>query len=342
VWHNVVLAFLCLMLSAALPRLLSPAYSTNAGMLVVGTREGFASAEALLPAGWVVTSISNCSTSNMQRWQSCLRDLMPSQRKPGRDGGSTGLDALGYWVPGEYVAEAEPCSHIDVDDVAQLGMDAAQHRCSSQRHPPSFICFALSDNIRAPAAAHHGVCLDAKRAARMTRCSANELKDRQDQQPRNVCVWPALPSGSLLVDFVVTQEGHMDALHRTYMGEPELLWQALHVSGYVPRPLLGLNAAGGGHMRHFLRRLVMLAPEVLESMVGYTYQVSAALAVLNAAPVRFLDGEAIIASTVNAAASEHFTLRTQRRVISAFTNVGTILFGAIAIRSALRANRVTG
>lgn len=110
--------------------------------------------------------------------------------------------------------------------------------------------------------------------------------DKDVQSDKISCFLPVLPQKQQLVDVRVRRAQTGEVVHFFYQGYPEVLGQSVTVSSYVPRfwslaPLF------------LVQTFAMLdIPNMIERLLQYLSSISLALAILNMAPVFFLDGEA--------------------------------------------------
>lgn len=99
------------------------------------------------------------------------------------------------------------------------------------------------------------------------------------------CFIPVLPVQQQLVDVRVRKVRTGEIVHFFYEGYPQVLGRAVSVSSYVPRVW--------GHVPVRVTRGLARAdlPNGIERLLQYLSSISLALAILNMAPVLFLDGE---------------------------------------------------
>ena len=131
-------------------------------------------------------------------------------------------------------------------------------------------------------------CLRASHVARLWRCTGSGGGCARTADGVERCLLPTLPAHdeTLLSLNVVTAVG-LPPQDAAYVGTVHGLFTQLTVSGYVPRPwtlMFRLDALPRSALMHL--------PAALELLLRQTAYASAALAVLNAAPVRLLDGSA--------------------------------------------------
>ncbi|KAH7724562.1 Protein Y56A3A.2 [Aphelenchoides avenae] len=74
IWHNLVLAFIGILLLWALPYVLMPMYATGSGVVVteVSPASGLVGSTGLLP-GSTITRINHCPVHNISDWTKCLQ-----------------------------------------------------------------------------------------------------------------------------------------------------------------------------------------------------------------------------------------------------------------------------
>uniref|UniRef100_A0A7S1TQ45 Endopeptidase S2P n=1 Tax=Erythrolobus australicus TaxID=1077150 RepID=A0A7S1TQ45_9RHOD len=98
------------------------------------------------------------------------------------------------------------------------------------------------------------------------------------------CYSPVLPAGQKLIEIVVRTAGEERQIF--FQGQPEVLARSIVLSDYRPRLT---SLAGFWWYRAFV---AWNLPRKLDRLLRYTLSISLCLAVLNMAPVYFLDGEA--------------------------------------------------
>lgn len=103
---------------------------------------------------------------------------------------------------------------------------------------------------------------------------------------RTGCFIPVLPLQQQLVDIRVQTLSNREIIHFFYEGYPQVLGRSISVSSYVPR-------IWWWGPRGVVRALAYAdLPNMVERLLQYLSSISLALAILNMAPVLFLDGEA--------------------------------------------------
>lgn len=268
-WHNAISAAIALFTVSMIPNVAGPFFHTRAGALVVNVPP-ISPLSAHLHPGDVVTAIgTSVITDGGESFRSAVRDLAHTR------------SSIGFCV-----------SHKTLNSLSQ-----GTACCSSGRDVDSVQCFRP---IGFPT---RGICLDATVLATRPTCrSALECTDRSirsrrrpaiydddvERSGRSVCVVPLFRGKKQLVDVHVrvAATGKSEVLF--YAGYAEILGQSMTVSSYVPRafailPTLTLS---------FLARVDL--PNTAERFLQYFASISFGLAILNMAPVIYLDGEASV------------------------------------------------
>lgn len=110
------------------------------------------------------------------------------------------------------------------------------------------------------------------------------IREEETGKP-TACLLPVLPVQQQLVDVRVRSLRSGDVMHFFYEGYPQVLGQSVSVSSYVPR---GWGKELSGIIRLLARADI---PNAMERWLQYLCSLSLGLAVLNMAPVLYLDGE---------------------------------------------------
>lgn len=135
---------------------------------------------------------------------------------------------------------------------------------------------------------------------------------------RQTCVKPIPLDNKQLIDVLVHTAANRTHVHYFYEGYPTILGQGVTVSSYVPR------------FWHVLpwRLLHMLAvsdvPNSIERLLQYLSSISFGLAIMNMAPVLYLDGQATVALFVRVLFKK-YPLKKINRISSTTLTIGSTL-----------------
>lgn len=143
---------------------------------------------------------------------------------------------------------------------------------------------------------------------------------------RQTCVKPIPSDNKQLIDVLVHTAANRTHVHYFYEGYPTILGQGVTVSSYVPR------------FWHVLpwRILHMLAvsdvPNSIERLLQYLSSISFGLAIMNMAPVLYLDGQATVALFVRVLFRK-YTLKKISRISRTTLTIGSTLLALNLILS---------
>jgi S2P endopeptidase len=275
-WHNFVLALVCLAMVSCMPAALSALYGRGSGALVVSLPSGSPLATHVRP-GDVIVGLG---------------------RFPVQDGGASFRSAVSQLV--ETGDSAGFClSEAVFQENAHPASECCDLLASGQEHP-RLQCFSLTDGVHL---GQRRYCISPAIAA--TRRTCRSTADCSSTRPPldggddgaggdggggrgtpEKCFIPLLPEHEKLIDIRVRSARTGKVNHFFYQGHPHVLGQSVSVSSYVPRHGWAMPAA--------VARAVAVwdLPNMLERQLQYLASISLALAILNMAPVFWLDGEA--------------------------------------------------
>ncbi|KAL6076954.1 Membrane-bound transcription factor site-2 protease [Balamuthia mandrillaris] len=321
-WHNVVVGIVCLLLLWFLPLVLSPFYSTGGGVVVsyVSKDSPFYGHTV---AGDVLTGVGDCQVNTLDNWVGCLFQLSSgiarnygramnhnpdSGQQPATMAGehdavsimppekddhmfhklvdqNTGrelvTDVQGFCLSARALREAEGDQRccFSEEEVMTTTSDGQQHTLQC------FYSRALVDN-REELVSRAGFpelppstqpsplfCHVAREVAINNQCIIDE--DCNGSAGLSLCVRGMVDPITSIIK--VTKE---DGSFLLFNGHPQVVFSSLVVSNYTPRWSI-------------IRALTMLIdlPLFLEKLLRYLISISGALAIINMAPVFYLDGQ---------------------------------------------------
>lgn len=266
-WHNIALSVACVLLIWTLPFLLSPLYSTGHGVLITHVPEDspfFGHVED----GHRVVAIGECRVNGLYDWADCLNRWSASLMYPDK---ATGLNS-GFCLSDSLASRlirthgTACCGNDDHSDGGvEPTPDADDGRSSNE------MCFTLGDptgTSSSPAAAARQLCSIPRQMATNAFCSEDERC--QSETSGFVCARPVTEEHHAVIKLTLH-----DSSFLLFYGHPHALWYSLMVSDYVPRsPMLPTSF-----------------PSMVEKTLRYTASLSGGLAVINMAPIQWLDGQ---------------------------------------------------
>jgi len=314
-WHNVVTALFCLLFIFALPLLLFPLYMQQAGSVVLDVPPGSVLG-AFVSSGDLITSIGQYPTPDRESFAHALAALKFSN------------DTRGFCLQSDFVAQSEDdleCCLPFVDNQI-LGLSPASSSDDATKHKNSGSqCFILGDTVQ-----YH--CLQPRLMTNVHTCSVSHPCSEQhvhndDDHSEEVheivadgdCYFPVLPKDHKLIEIRLSDRARASERQIYFQGQPEMLAHSVILSNYMPRFAAVLDFSG------LYRPVVSLnIPRKLDRLFRYTFSISLCLAILNMAPVYFLDGEATAILFVKLF-FPRMTPRTHQSIKSISLKAGTTL-----------------
>lgn len=311
-WHNLVAALLALVAVGWLPLLMSGVYHTSSGALVVSVPELSALLGHVEP-GDVILRLGRFDVS----------DGGPSFRRAVSNLILTN-DTVGFCVSENMYRNYSRPRSTCCDDAVMQDLDTSAEmrdkcfRVQGIEKRKSCIDTAVVSTQptcrftldcsgtglargpggvpASPGHSHPGV--SSVRMDAVSRAAAPVLPDipapngvppdpggEQVDGSKTSCFIPVLPRQQQLVDVRVKGARTGEIVHFFYQGYPEVLGQSVTVSSYVPR-------IWSMAPHSFIQVLALMdIPNMIERLLQYLSSISLALAILNMAPVFFLDGE---------------------------------------------------
>ncbi|ETW07855.1 hypothetical protein H310_02277 [Aphanomyces invadans] len=267
IWHNAVMALVCMLQLWILPTLLSPWFATHRGLTVTSMPE-FSNFEGLLDIGNVIVSIDHAPTLTLSAWEKELAVLAQVVDQP-----NATWKQVGYCIP-----FLELLQHGNRDDSSCCHADNGNTDSALQ-------CFAHGDGDEStgtPPPAQM-VCLDGNRVGQVSiaRCT-HDLPCHQDgvDKSSHVCVLPKMQDGTSLIRIGLRSNRTL-VVH----GYPPDLHAELHLSPYSQ-----LAPATTGTFWW------LSLPTWIERFWQFVGNVSGTLGLFNALPIHHFDGSHLCAS----------------------------------------------
>mmetsp|Transcript_10997 Transcript_10997/g.33723 ORF Transcript_10997/g.33723 Transcript_10997/m.33723 type:complete len:562 (+) Transcript_10997:313-1998(+) len=257
-WHNVAVAISCVVAIGLLPIFLIPFYSYHHGAVVTEVSQCFVLKNFVFP-GDVIQAINSNAVADRGRYLDILQHLRLSQRS----------QSIGF------------C--FDADAIESFGKPPGEC-CGLENNATSngYQCFTESG------VSPRSVCMKTGTASRQKSCLQTlDCGGNGDGTNRTSCFFPVLPNGHQLMDILIRDKQGKDR-HVIFQGTPETLQRCVMLSNYLPR----LKLIADLMPAVYETTVAVDIPKKLDRLLQYTFSVSLCLAVLNMAPVFFLDGEA--------------------------------------------------
>eukprot|EP00884_Botryococcus_braunii_P021430 jgi/Botrbrau1/7971/Bobra.9_2s0122.1 len=342
VWHNVVLSGGCWLLALLLPFLLWPAYSSGHGAVLRGVAAEGPLAGHLAPRD-VVTGINSCPVLSAADLVACLSPPSRSGgARGGKVGTLGGAGTVSSTISSSSSSSSSSNSPLTEEAFMKLMARPSLQSgycvpLQALRDSPACLADGISSSCGEAQLCFHelgvdgrlegggsplGRCLEGRAAVGYAACDGQALLC----PPSSLCLQPALPHGESLfkVCFQPGPEhkglGHARArpgLRRRqvlsasddgplvkeksgaeahvlcgeyvlFLGSEGALLRALELTDYLPKFFF----------------VPLWLPHFLELFLAYTFSVSAAIALVNMAPVYHLDGDAALEAALELARPE--------------------------------------
>uniref|UniRef100_A0ACD5VP69 Uncharacterized protein n=1 Tax=Avena sativa TaxID=4498 RepID=A0ACD5VP69_AVESA len=341
IWHNVMLCAACLLMALLLPVVLYPLYMSGDGLTVMGVPQ-VSPLSGYLSVHDVILSVDGLNIRGTDDWMKML-DQGTIEKISSREflGGSQSYGATtsgkGYCVPNSWLDASKNLWQINdklacPDELIVFG----KFTCNSST------TFSETDRGSEKKEAESKYCLIAKDIVKLKKCGNGWWGTKDDESnctclEDEYCLVPVLAPGFSWIEIsyarpysleCLKQEGNLSSPHATnnnngpspcaetfvYVGDLSSAPRSVKLSPYRPRWALFLFIAD--------------VPYFLENSLSCLLHVSAALAAVNCLPVIFLDGDAILETTLRYVA--WFTRRQQRVIIKLcrllWTSLSIIMF----------------
>lgn len=352
IWHNAVCCAVCWLTLASLPTLLYCMYNHGENPVVLNVPP-MSSLAGYLSPGDIILEVDGIRVHNTENWvqklnmlhlQSLQKHLVDDSHATNSDASITRIDTShsgrGFCVPNHWLLESQRIEEINhslscLDDHIPFG----EIPCSSHTN---FDAQGNTSFTKIPG--HKSFCLRAKDVVQLPKCGDGWSKSQMTGvcpcSESELCMDPGLPPGSMLIEMTYSRADDPECMLRhtqgnygnfstrseiqknnltspcqftlLFVGPATSLAYSVQLTGYRPRMLNLFNVSSPVWLPHMLEKLLI-----------YTLHVSAALALLNSAPVYYLDGEFILETIVSLLIPLH--PRKKRRVLCLFLTCGTML-----------------
>lgn len=311
-WHNLVTVFLALLLVGWLPLLMGGGYYTQMGAMVVGVPEesplkghvevgdiilklgrfevedgGPSFRRAVSKLILTNDTVGFCVSEDLYRNHSqprsacCTSEYLQSLER------SDELRYKCFRVHG--IEKRTSCIDPEVVSTQPTCRSTAQCPAKRSRDSKGKVSFARSEGLTSRYSLDRANILSEPGGESETEASLAEMTGMEEtivEEKRIGCFIPVLPLQQQLIDVRVQTLSNREVVHFFYEGYPQVLGRSVSVSSYVPR-------IWWWGPRFVVRTLAHAdLPNMLERLMQYLSSISLALAILNMAPVFFLDGEA--------------------------------------------------
>lgn len=306
-----------------------------------------------LSPGDIILEVDGIHVHNPENWvqklntlhlQSLQKHLVDDSHATNRDASimriNTSHAERGFCVPNHWLLESQRIEEINhtlgcLDDHIPFG----EIPCSNHTN---FDTEGNTNFTEIPG--HKSFCLRAKDVVQLPKCGDGWSKSQMTGicpcSESELCMDPGLSLGSLLIEITYSkaddpacilrhtqgnngnlsirseiQENHITSpcqFTLLFVGTAASLAFSVQLTGYRPRRLILFNVSSP-----------IWLPHMLEKLLVYTFHVSAALALLNSAPVFYLDGEFILETIISLLIPSH--PRKKRRVLRLLLTCGTML-----------------
>ncbi|KAK4771786.1 hypothetical protein SAY86_013561 [Trapa natans] len=344
IWHNAMCCAICGLTLLLLPWILFPLYIYGQGCMVLEVPYSSPLHEYLSPAD-VLVALDGIPVSNLQEWAVATSALdVDSYQEPNytRYSGK-GSSMKGYCIPTVLLEENVMVRHVD-------GMSTCPNDLTAFTSMPCSHIDTMDYAITGDSNANteeHTRCLNAKEVIKLKKCgdgwshivsNGSNCICLQDES----CFAPISGRGSTWVEVTYTTPNYSPECSQielakltkswtsvitetncggsfVYVGDAFSFFNSIYLTSYRPR----FWASGIG--AYF--------PNVVEKILSLTYHVSVTLALLNALPVFFLDGESILEVMLSyCCRTVHWKKKLCRLILAS----GTLISGLSFVRMVAR------
>ncbi|KAJ8906244.1 hypothetical protein NDN08_002738 [Rhodosorus marinus] len=259
-WHNVAVSITCVIAIAFLPITLFPFYSYHHGAVVTGVPDNSPLQHHIFP-GDVITAINQKPIHDYIAFHVALQELQNDEHPQ-----SFGFCFSKQFLKSNARAPLECCA---------LGTTSED----------GYQCFSdLLENQSTRVCVQPGAASQQEYCTKTTGCNSQKSLVNATN-----CFFPVLPDGQQLHNVSVFNARKSYAhRHVIFQGTPETLRTSVMLSNYLPR----VNFLLQNFPSLYELTVELDFPRKLDRLFQYTFSVSLCLAILNMAPVFFLDGEA--------------------------------------------------
>eukprot|EP00181_Compsopogon_caeruleus_P005087 CAMPEP_0184687962 /NCGR_PEP_ID=MMETSP0312-20130426/28109_1 /TAXON_ID=31354 /ORGANISM="Compsopogon coeruleus, Strain SAG 36.94" /LENGTH=549 /DNA_ID=CAMNT_0027144617 /DNA_START=207 /DNA_END=1857 /DNA_ORIENTATION=+ len=253
-WHNIIIAMACIASIASLPYLLLPVFSQNSELMIVGIPQG----SSLLHHANSGDILLSVGSEPVQSRSSFFRALGKSKIL----NSSVGFCMDDHFLARRAMPAGDCCSSTADDDL-------------------DIYCFEKRDSLLQ-------VCVRASDATDLPICRSQDGCPSRDPSNTSSCFSVRIPNDQRLIDLHVKDATTEIVRSIFYQGDPLILSRSVVVSDFAPR----FRVLAKNWPACYRTFVSMDFPKKIDRLLRYLFSISAALAILNMAPVFFLDGEA--------------------------------------------------
>lgn len=347
IWHNGLCCVGCCLLLVLLPVMLRPLYVYSKNPLVLSVSAKSRLAGHLHP-GNSILEVDGVQLQNPEDWAQHLHSLHFQElshlsnttevNRPGNDSvweESQSIGTKGFCMPiqnltgNENRMSGSACSD---DELLFLKLPCAStiltgyEGKASNSVPQTTFCLKAIDVVEYP------TCGKSPRLQFTSDlCNCSE---------KAICLGPVLHEGEMLItikirsleecpsEITASRIASGGACERSiiFVGDPRAIIYALHLTNYWPRhiSLFGIASLSLGQW----------LPDMVEKLLTYTLCISAAMVLLNGAPVFYLDGEAVLQTWLSLSRA-YVHPRKRRQILHIVLTVGSILLVIIVVSGLL-------
>eukprot|EP00177_Eucheuma_denticulatum_P004132 GFKZ01007498.1.p1 GENE.GFKZ01007498.1~~GFKZ01007498.1.p1 ORF type:complete len:619 (-),score=74.04 GFKZ01007498.1:1350-3086(-) len=303
-WHNLVCAVGAVMVVGWLPALMAGGYAVERGAMVVGLPQDSV-LKGHLEVGDIVLKMGRFEVMNGgASFRHAVSELILTR------------DSVGFCVPEDlylnFSKPKSPCCNEEYLSSMEAGdelrqkcfrVDGVEKRLACI--DPEVVstqptCRETVECVRGASTGNGGRVMFARNENDVEWEGVSRMEDTEEEESAGGnseaedpamknrstgCFIPVLPVQQQLVDVRVRKVETGQIVHFFYEGYPQVLGRSVSVSSYIPR--------GWGQVPVGITQIVARAdlPNGVERLLQYLSSISLALAILNMAPVLFLDGE---------------------------------------------------
>ncbi|KAG8056003.1 hypothetical protein GUJ93_ZPchr0001g31562 [Zizania palustris] len=307
IWHNIMLCAVCVIMTLLLPVVLNPLYMSGDGLMVTGVPQT-SPLSGYLSAHDVILTVDGLNITRADEWMNVEKTNSHNLLEISQSYGDTG-SRKGYCVPNSWMDASKNLWQINDKLSCQDDLIAFKKMTGKGIDKKE---------------AEDKYCLISKDVVKLKKCGNGWWGIVDDRSnfvclEDEYCLVPVLGPGFSWIEIsyarpysleCLQKEGNSSSSHVdnlgfspcqgtfVYVGDMLSAAHSIKLSSYRPRWALFLFLAD--------------IPYILENGLSCLCHVSAALAVVNCLPVYFLDGEAILETTLSYFA--WFTRRQQRKI----------------------------
>lgn len=327
IWHNVVCCTGCYLLLMLFPVILYPFYFQSQNPVVLDVDSKSPLAGHLRP-GDSILEVAGLQLHSPEDWVEFLHGLHVQELSYSTDtrGANLLIEDLslksslhiatqGFCVFKENYTKHHRSLHgsaCSKDALLFYEVPCAGTTSASMNSSQAIFCLKATDVVKCPTCSR---LQKSEFSSHPCRCLENSS-----------CLLPILDYGEVLINIKLQQSSLEQCTLKVtniscqqslvFVGFPKDLFHCVQLTKYWPRQLLLFGLFAVSSWGRF--------PNVLERLLTYTFSISAAMALLNSAPVFYLDGEAIF-QTLLLMSKSFVHPKKHKRVMQILLTIGTVL-----------------